>query len=1384
MNKGLAKGIAKISLIVFALALVGFFVLRYFSPVSAAHDANVTIYPNIANCNELGNTFTINVYNNGPDSLLQVEIYKALAGISNFECGPAPTGWTLFSYEDRCIYVTGLNSSYKIAPGSSLNFTFNATMSSESCASIFTVVTVDDKRPSGDRKTYDVIVLIDCVPPSIMKTVGQPNIPGSGFDYWVTSNTPINITASDNTDECDLGLDYCRWRVTLDGTIGDWNYVENEDTLSWIINLLNDSNHYLEVECYDIAKNKAALNETDKVDNTPPVTTKQFNGPHHSVNGVEWINGVTTVTLNPTDPDPSGHQCNVGVEKTWYVDALSQNEEPCWDPTNYCKPVCDNPYDTPENVECINNVQEYCTKNWEEENFTSWEDCVEDYVYEGCEISCNGSQWKLYRGVPIPKGEESCHILQFFSVDYLGNVEDMKVNCFFVDKTPPKIEKEVGKPRFEGDGETFDWWVTQNTPITLKCKDIGPHPSNNVTIYWKYTVDNGTPVEGKYKGEEYTLYFQEDSVHELEFWCKDAVEKESVHDKEIFKVDTTPPSITKTMIGEDHLGECPPTQQGNVCYVKGDRKNGVRVDVKDDGKTCAVGGITCEWGYYWNNSFYGWYNETEFPFDIIFDKDSEHKVHIKCWDALGNEIEDIETFLVDSTPPTTTKTYGQPFYTDGYADWITSKTPINLTATDAKVGVNKTYYRFSLVNDSYCWDYSNCQSATGSGNFLEYSTPFTIPNDSCHLIEYYSVDKLGNEETVKKQCVFVDNTKPKTWVEVGEPKIPCDPEDPTKCDYWISNATPINISCEDQGNHPVDNSHLYYRYKVDDGEWTQWIDPNGYEAHKKIIFEEDSVHYLQYYCVDALGNSDGTAEQPYEKVYKVDSTPPNITKTISEPKVKCIEEENCDWWITQDTEITLTAEDGGEICAVGGVKCYYRYKIDNGNWTDWAEYTGPFKFNEDSVHYLQYYCVDALGNEGPIQTEIDKVDSTPPTTRKAYGQPFYTNGTHDWIAIITPINLTATDGGESCHIGSNFTKYRYCLYEGCYESEEPCSCPEGTPWLDYKEPFTIPNDSEHCIEFYSEDKLGNKEAVKSQCVYVDNKPPIPIKRVGEPKTKWDGKDAKYYNIADKCWNESSSEYMECWKVTLFTPITLDCKDEQPHPVGHEETCFKVEWDGNDTTEEYCRVVNGTYNKYEDGFCCGLSAPYEFHFNEETEHNLKYYCVDYLGNKGPIDEEKFKVEGTKFEIKINKKWNLISVPFVMLDNSIEEVFKDIKEDIISVWTYDSENNLWLVYSPGEGPDSLTEMVPGWGYWVLAKKDTMLVIGGSLFKPAVTPPDKKVVKGWNLIGYFGTENQTGYYGPFGNGKKAYCALYSLVDTTVGYPKWSALLTYWEPYNPYQW
>jgi len=600
------------------------------------------------------------------------------------------------------------------------------------------------------------------------------------------------------------------------------------------------------------------------VDITPPVTTKTYDPTPYLNGNSEWISTSTWITLNAVDPEPHP----AGVDKTLYQDIIVP-ESWCYNPAENC---ADYPGD--------NAVQ----------------------GTTGGNIIATSPVWNEYNG-PFQKAEESCHYLGFYSIDKVGNKENLKWQCFFVDNTKPVLTKTVGTPSQPGDGKTFDYWVSQKTPISLHCADTGPHPSNNVTIHWSYTIDDGEPITGSSNTPDYALYFKEDSVHALDAWCTDAVGNTSLHDIETFKVDGTPPEIKKTMLGvegKDYLGNCPPQSADQNCYVADNGRGGVHVSVKDPdptGKGCNVSQSTCTYELLWDatsekcDAANGEYNPDtqkcllesgefgENGTDILFKQDSTHTLVINCKDALGNTMkEDSEKFLVDSTPPVTTKTYGDPHYplnindSAKYPHWISTSTPITLNATDAKVGVDKTYWRTFVANDRYCrTEHSGCQNAEAPElGWNEYTGSFTEKEQSCHIIEFYSTDKFGNTETVKRQCVFVDSNPPTVAKTVGEPKIV------DGNNTYISQQTPITLSCQDGEPHPVDNVSIQYRYSTSKdcenwGEPTDWI---NYEA--PFTFPQDSCHKLEYKCADGLGNT----TQVYSETDIVDSQGPIITKEI------------------------------------------------------------------------------------------------------------------------------------------------------------------------------------------------------------------------------------------------------------------------------------------------------------------------------------------------------------------------------------------------------------------------------------------------------------------------------------------------------------------------
>jgi hypothetical protein len=106
----------------------------------------------------------------------------------------------------------------------------------------------------------------------------------------------------------------------------------------------------------------------------------------------------------------------------------------------------------------------------------------------------------------------------------------------------------------------------------------------------------------------------------------------------------------------------------------------------------------------------------------------------------------------------------------------------------------------------------------------------------------------------------------------------------------------------------------------------------------------------------------------------------------------------------------------------------------------------------------------------------------------------------------------------------------------------------------------------------------------------------------------------------------------------------------------------------------------------------------------------------------------------YGVSLGDGWNLISLPLIPTDASIEAVLHDIIDEVEVVWFYNASERKWYVYTPGPAPDTLTEMRDGWGYFVKMKAPATLTVRGFV-TPAfpAAPPTYRVVPGWNLMGF---------------------------------------------------
>ncbi|MEM5855046.1 MAG: hypothetical protein QXX07_03335 [Candidatus Aenigmatarchaeota archaeon] len=951
-------------------------------------------------------------------------------------------------------------------------------------------------------------VFVENTPPISQKSLGTPKHECTeeeksqyGIDdcWFMTDETPIELSCVDQQPHPvdDVKIHYKiewkmnwedNWQTVKEETVGNYTKFYYEDLPNY------ESFHRLTWYCVDALGNKEQEHvEVDIVDTKPPVSTKSIGEPKHEctqseqsayysglpnpTDGCYFITQQTPITLSCSDQQP--HPVN--HVKIYYKDWIVGQQEPEWT--------------------IVNSEQ-----------------------------------------VTITKTQDSAHILKWYCVDELGNEEQLHTEYDIVDTKPPIITKTIigssygncppeasqvsflYADNFEGVDSTTGLSTTDNV-VNLGKSTLSILSGHGAVTGFKNgglgnLTHRGTRGLGVYPGE----IDEVDDPEKIEItfdraYAIDYVELRSLYAGEcngggekahiryylnenlvgsedpvgvqtggngIWSKSYTTPIVADKIVfyaEKDGCSEFAVAKIGLIdeCYIDGSTT--IHVEATDP-EPHPVNHVTCDWDYTVTDGQKQGQGQTGVtpPFDITFPEESTHNLTITCRDALGNSVTDLETFIVDKTPPTTTKTYGTPLVTtdSGYPKWITSQTPITLSVEDTgthKSGIKATYYRVTQVSDSFCESQAACEEATGSGSWLTYTEPFTIKDDSCHLIEYYSVDNVDKAEQIKRQCVYVDNKAPISDKTIGEPKVECIEE---ICDWYVTQQTEINLSCSDQQPHPVNRVKIYY--KIDwkenlEDEWTEgsWIEDSNFVS---IKYSQDSFHRLTWYCVDALGNK----EQEHVEVDIVDTKPPITTKSVGQPQYPC--GENC-LYITSSTEITLSCSDQ-QPHPVDQVKIYYRYYLEGGEKPEFTEVDGSqvtFKIPEDCRHIVEYYCVDALGNEEQTKTEIDDVDNKPPEIKLWVSDcaihcgktvKIYANVTDEKVGV-KRVNITIHKGCISTY------KYQIDLVynpeTGLYEGSWTPSCclQEGTYYIDIE----------------AVDKLNNKVFLDNKAfVNLDNTKPI------------------------------------------------------------------------------------------------------------------------------------------------------------------------------------------------------------------------------------------------------------------------------------------------------
>lgn len=125
--------------------------------------------------------------------------------------------------------------------------------------------------------------------------------------------------------------------------------------------------------------------------------------------------------------------------------------------------------------------------------------------------------------------------------------------------------------------------------------------------------------------------------------------------------------------------------------------------------------------------------------------------------------------------------------------------------------------------------------------------------------------------------------------------------------------------------------------------------------------------------------------------------------------------------------------------------------------------------------------------------------------------------------------------------------------------------------------------------------------------------------------------------------------------------------------------------------------------------------------------------------------------TGHDIDLFEGWNLISLPLIPTDGSIDVVLAEISDNVSQVrtWVYVAGVLTEKIWAEGGAVGLLDEMVDGQGYWIeMTEANELTVTGSVLPAPPQTPPSYSVYEGWNLVGFKSLDVSTtaqAYLGP---------------------------------------
>ena len=400
--------------------------------------------------------------------------------------------------------------------------------------------------------------------------------------------------------------------------------------------------------------------------------------------------------------------------------------------------------------------------------------------------------------------------------------------------------------------------------------------------------------------------------------------------------------------------------------------------------------------------------------------------HIRHTDAIDKRTVNFLIYGDGYAPKTQLDFLNAPRYSSSSTQYFGKGLEIKLTPKDDMSGVNSTWY------------------STNKADFTEYKSKLAFDKQDSVDFKFYSVDNVGNEETMGQKRFIVDLQAPVTTSHT----------EGLNQNNIIAGST--NIILESKDNLSGIGKILY---KFDND-----LERLYYGGALNTSKLGDGDHTVYFYSIDNVANK----EEVKKYDFYLDRLPPILADDILGDRFIV----NDQIYFSGRTKLKITAVDNKS-----GVK-EVRYSI---NGEDFTLYNEPFYLpSRSGMHIIRYYAVDNMNNqtvtEGnrkyqQFEHNVKKVyvDLTGPALSYNYIGNIFSARDTLFITSGTKIQLNAIDS-ES---GLQYISY---------------GIDKATTETKFESPFNIGSEGYHSVDMFGYDNVNNRNT-KTFDFVVDNTPP-------------------------------------------------------------------------------------------------------------------------------------------------------------------------------------------------------------------------------------------------------------------------------------------------------